>query len=186
MTMPVMSDHLYSFDEWCELPEDERLKIEVVEGVRTVSPRGYAFHQRALHRLLARLEEDLPRRLAPLAEVDVVLTREPLTVRIPDIVVADSAVVDANPARLTGQDVRLAVEVLSAGTRRVDRVMKFAEYAEAGIQHYWIVDLDPPTSLRAFTLVDGAYEADGEFSGVQVLQVAGHPVRLDLTALTER
>lgn len=110
----------------------------------------------------------------------------PLTVRIPDIVVADSAVVDANPARLTGQDVRLAVEVLSAGTRRVDRVMKFAEYVEAGIQHYWIVDLDPPTSLRAFTLVDGVYEADGEFAGVQVLQVAGHPVRLDLTALTER
>ncbi|BDH58485.1 hypothetical protein MTP03_34240 [Tsukamurella sp. PLM1] len=186
MTMPVMSDHLYTFDEWRELPEDERLKIEVVEGVRTVSPRGYAFHQRALHRLLARLEEDLPRRWSPLAEVDVVLSKKPLTVRIPDIVVADSAVVDANPPRLFGADVRLAVEVLSEGTRRVDRVMKFAEYAEAGIAQYWIIDLDPPISLRAFTLVDGMYELDGEFSGIQVLHVAGHPVRLDLTALTAR
>ena len=100
------------------------------------------------------------------------------------VVATSDAVLVADRGR--AQDVRLAVEVLSAGTRRVDRVMKFAEYAEAGIQHYWIVDLDPPTSLRAFTLVDGAYEADGEFSGVQVLQVAGHPVRLDLTALTER
>ncbi|GAA1095217.1 Uma2 family endonuclease [Tsukamurella spumae] len=184
--MPVMTDHLYSFAEWCELPEDERLKIEVVEGVRTVSPRGYTFHQRAVHRLVERLERELPVELSPLAEVDVVLATSPLTVRIPDVVVVDSAVVAANPPRVRGGDVRLAVEVLSDGTRRVDRVMKFAEYAEAGIPQYWIVDLDPPITLRAFSLVNGAYEADGEFSRAQVLLVAGHPVGLDPAGLTAR
>ena len=34
----------------------------------------------------------------------------------------------------------LAVEVIT-GNRRIDRVMKRSEYADAGITHYWIVDL---------------------------------------------
>ena len=34
----------------------------------------------------------------------------------------------------------LAVEVLSPSTRRIDREEKAAEYAEAGVTEYWIVD----------------------------------------------
>ena len=71
----------------------------------------------------------------------------------------------------------LAVEILSDGTRKVDRILKFAEYAEARIGGYWIVDLDEPASLRAFTLVgsdEPAYEFSGEFTGPVTLDVAGH------------
>ena len=34
----------------------------------------------------------------------------------------------------------LAIEVLSPSTRRIDREEKAAEYAEAGVMEYWIVD----------------------------------------------
>jgi Uma2 family endonuclease len=34
----------------------------------------------------------------------------------------------------------LAIEVLSPSTRRIDREEKAAEYAEAGVTEYWIVD----------------------------------------------
>jgi Uma2 family endonuclease len=40
--------------------------------------------------------------------------------------------------------VLLAVEIISPGSRNVDTHLKPVEYAEAGIPHYWLVDLDPP------------------------------------------
>jgi Putative restriction endonuclease len=36
----------------------------------------------------------------------------------------------------------LAVEILSPGSLRTDRIIKHSEYADAGIGHYWIIDLD--------------------------------------------
>jgi Uma2 family endonuclease len=68
----------------------------------------------------------------------------------------------------------------------VDRVLKFSEYAEAGIPQYWILDLDAPTSLLAYILVDANYELSGEHTDVAALDVAGHPVSIDLPALTRR
>jgi Uma2 family endonuclease len=41
-------------------------------------------------------------------------------------------------------DVVLAVEIISRGSRRLDTVVKAAEYADAGIPHYWVVDLGEP------------------------------------------
>ncbi len=100
----------------------------------------------------------------------------PPTVRIPDVVVTRSVAIDSNPPRVPAADVLLAVEILSDGTRRVDRVMKFSEYADAGIPQYWIVDLGAPTTLLAYQLVDGDYELSGEHTGQVELSVAGHPV----------
>ena len=68
----------------------------------------------------------------------------------------------------------------------VDRVLKFSEYADAGIPQYWIIDLGEPTSLTAYVLVDGDYELSGEHTGQVELSVAGHPVGVDLDALTRR
>lgn len=118
--------------------------------------------------------------------VEVVLFEAPLTVRVPDVVVAPDSLVQANPPRLAAGDVRLVVEVLSEGTRRTDQVTKFSEYAEAGIEHYWIVDLDSPVSLITYRLIDGDYENFGEFSGVAELDFAGTPLTIDLDALTTR
>jgi len=68
----------------------------------------------------------------------------------------------------------------------VDRILKFAEYAEASIGRYWIIDLDEPASLRAFTLVGDSYELSGEFSGPVTLDVAGRAVTVDPGGLTRR
>jgi hypothetical protein len=48
-------------------------------------------------------------------------------------------------------DVLLAVEIVSPGSRNVDLHLKPFEYADAGIPHYWLVDLDPPApSITVF------------------------------------
>lgn len=128
----------------------------------------------------------MPADLTALTEVEVLITDAPLTIRVPDILVTRSAVVSDNPPRLPATDVLLAVELLSDGARRVDRVLKFSEYADAGIAQYWVVDLGAPTTLLAYTLVDGTYELSGEHAGRASLIVADRPVAIDLDALTRR
>jgi Uma2 family endonuclease len=109
----------------------------------------------------------------------------PPTVRAPDVVVTSSLVADSNLPRLDTADVLLAVEIPSPGTRRTDQIMKAAEYASAGILHYWIVDLDSPVSLRALDLLDGIYEGDTVTAGAVELTSVG-PIQLDLPSLTSR
>lgn len=77
----------------------------------------------------------------------------------------------------------LAIEVHSASTRRTDQVIKHSEYADAGIGHYWMIDLLGGPSLTACHL-------GGPFGYVNDTPVTGtftahtpFPVDVDLTAL---
>jgi Uma2 family endonuclease len=63
--------------------------------------------------------------------------------------------------------------------------MKLAEYADAGIGHYWIVDLAPSVSLTGYLLVDGNYELMVESASVVEVSLPA-PFRIDLDALTRR
>ncbi len=179
-------NHQLTLADWEALPEDEVLRLELVEGVLTVVPQPFSRHQRAGNRITHRTDDQLPRHLVALGEVEVVVAEQPLTIRVPDAIVTRTELFETNPPRFAAADVLATVEILSDGTRRVDRIMKFAEYAEAGIPQYRIVDLGSPTSLLAYTLVNGNYELSGEHTGTVTLDVDGHPVTLDLDALTTR
>ncbi|MHA6615548.1 Uma2 family endonuclease [Pseudonocardia sp. DLS-67] len=185
LTVP-WPDHLLTLEEWDALPETDGVRLELVEGVIAMSPAPLFWHLRAGSRLSNRLDDQLPANLVAVTEGEVVLTGQPLTVRRPDVLVTHTELYEANPARVTGAGLLLAVEVLSDGTRRVDRVLKLSEYAEAGIPQYWIIDLDAPASLLSYTLVDGTYELSGEHTGVVDLEVAGHRFAIDLADLTRR
>jgi Uma2 family endonuclease len=172
--------------DWEAMPEDKQIRFELVEGVLSIMPQPRVRHQHAATNLTYRVKDQLPESLIALSEVEVVITEVPLTVRIPDVIVTHSEIFESDPARLTAADLLLVVEILSDGTRKVDRILKFAEYAEAGIPQYWIIDLDRPPSLRAFTLVGDAYELSGEFTGPVILDVGDHAVTVDPSALIHR
>ncbi|WP_199429010.1 Uma2 family endonuclease [Qaidamihabitans albus] len=158
-------DHLLTLEEWADLPQDESLRYELVEGVLSVVPRPAPLHQRVMYRLTFQLNGQLPDELEAVQDTEIVVeAAHPATVRAPDVVVTHTRVVEANPARLDATDVVLAVEIISPGTKRTDQVTKFAEYAEAGIEHYWLIDLDSPLTVTAYQLIDGEYEiiADSE------------------------
>jgi Uma2 family endonuclease len=76
----------------------------------------------------------------------------------------------------------LAVEVISPGSRRADRVTKLNEYAEAGTPDYWIVDLDAPVSVTAFQLINQDYELNAETDGVLSVTTPA-PLNIDLRTL---
>ncbi|MGI9002474.1 MAG: Uma2 family endonuclease [Pseudonocardia sp.] len=177
-------NHLLTLEEWEALPEDEVLRLELVEGVLVMSPQPLSWHQRAVMRVGNRADEQLPPELIALTGVEVVLAERPLTIRVPDMMVTRTELFDTNPPRFAAANVLLVVEVLSDGTRRVDQILKFSEYADAGILQYWIIDLGEPTSLLAYVLAEGAYALSGEHTGTITLDVAGCPVLLDLDALT--
>lgn len=179
-------NHLLTLEEWDALPRDDGVRFELLEGLVVMTPMPVSPHQRAAMRLGYRLDDQIPGELTAITEVEVVVIETPPTARRPDVSVTRADAHHANPPRIRAAEVLLAVEILSDGTRKVDRILKFAEYAEAGILQYWMLDIDGPVTLATFVLVEGHYEQAGEYTGTATLDVAGHPVTLDLDALTRR
>jgi Uma2 family endonuclease len=127
-------------------------------GVLTVGPAPGTVHQRA-SRLLANLLDAAARRQGAdvdvLEAVNVELPGERLT--MPDIVVVDGPVADSDPVRYPPSAVRLVVEIVSPGSKAVDRAIKPDLYAEAGIPGFWRLELQPAPHLIAYTLSEGQY-----------------------------
>ncbi|GAA5130796.1 hypothetical protein [Pseudonocardia adelaidensis] len=80
----------------------------------------------------------------------------------------------------------LAVEIVSVGSERTDHAIEHGEYADSGIPHHWIVEIDPRPSLTA------CHRA-GEFGYADAPAVTGvftteepFRVRLDLDQLVQR
>ncbi|MEU7630344.1 Uma2 family endonuclease [Nocardia sp. NPDC049220] len=186
MTVEVQwPDHLLTLKDWIALPEDSSRGYELVEGVLVVSPRPVSLHQRAIWRLAAQLEPQVPSSHGVLTESEVVIDSGPYpTIRVPDLLAVPAAGIDANLPRWKAVDLLLAVEILSVGSKRTDRVTRFFEYADAGIRYYWLVDLDEPASLIGYQLIDGNYELMAEHRERGTLVLAGTPITIDITALT--
>jgi len=176
-------DHLLSLAEWDALPEDNSRRYELVEGILQVSPRPVWDHQKVATRLTLQLGPQLSDDLCLLADFEVNLFGAGLpTVRVPDLLLAPDAAGETNPARLTPDDVLLAVEIISPGSRRIDRVFKVNEYAEAGIPNYWIVDTERPVTITAFELVDREYKLVTETTATLSV-TAPVPLTVDVRAL---
>jgi Uma2 family endonuclease len=156
-TQPIApQSHLLTVAEYLEIGEIEPGYSELVEGRLLMSPSPTFRHSRAGSKLWALLDAQVPEECVAVADIDVDLQLGPHdgpgTVRRPDVVVVTrtaSQRIDREGGVLRAPDVLLAVEIVSPGSRRMDYVMKRAEYADAGIPHYWIVDPKEPISLVA-------------------------------------
>ena len=185
MTSITWPDHLLTLEEWDALPEDVSRRFELVDGVLQMSPRPTSNHQVAVALLCAQLNGALMARgLIAVPDVDVVLVEPfPPLLRAPDIVVVSVADARTAPKRYYAEHLRLAIEIISPGTARVDRVAKMAEYAEAGISNYWIIDLEGAVSLDAFVLVGDAYRPSLAGAVGNVTLAEPVPMTIDLAAL---
>jgi Uma2 family endonuclease len=183
MTADPWPDHLLSLDEWAALPEDNTHHYELVEGVLHVSPRPAFDHQRAVGRLFSQLDTQLPTELVALPDAEIVIRPgRPAIVRVPDLIVVPSTIADANPARCPAEDVLLAVEMISPGSRETDQLNKPFEYGRSGIPNYWILDLDGPVTMTAYELVGADYKIVGKSSRTIALTEPA-PVTVDVAGL---
>lgn len=156
--LPELPPGLMTLEQWDALEVAHTRRWELSEGTIIMSPRPQLTHQRISKRLTRLLDDHLPDALEALPEIEVTTSASfPPSVRDPDIVVIRSGAVEGRTVRVPAADVVLVVEIVSPGSRGMDHVMKLHEYAKAGIEHYWIVDPEPPTGEWFL-----AYRLDGE------------------------
>ncbi len=139
MALPTMSSHDWTIEKLHALPDDGN-RYEIIDGVLYVTPSPGVPHQRALSELVRYVwpcayAAGLMPMLSP---ADIVFSER--TVLQPDLFVF--AELPGAPVRAWSDipTLRLAVEVLSPGTARVDRTVKRTTYQENGVWEYWIVD----------------------------------------------
>ena len=143
-----------------ELPEpDDKLKMELDDGVLYIMPRPRLIHQSAQGELFYYFRHHFRGFATPpgevYTEVSVALPSELPRLFAPDLTV----VLHGNRAVLGDRMVEgspdIVIEVLSTDRNR-DLVRKRQVYEEAGIPEYWIVDELNQTALQ-LELSDGQY-----------------------------
>jgi len=141
--------------EYFQLPDTNRI-VELSEGVLSLMPPPSDLHQKVVANLYRNFytfvaEHDLGiLRFAPLA-----VRLWPGKIREPDLLLVLHEHADRIGDLVYGSP-DLVIEVISPGTRKIDRQDKFYEYAQAGIGEYWLVDPENET-IEVYTLEDGVY-----------------------------
>jgi Uma2 family endonuclease len=167
--------------------------FELQEGSLVLAPGPTRRHVIAVRALAGQFDAHMPDHLEVLTEIDLDLELarpdQPGFVRRPDLIVGDGLAFEAaedNGRLMRASDVLLAVELVSPGSRRLDYKVKRAEYADAGIPHYWIVDLDSPISLLACELTEtSGYVDTGEVTGT-FITTQPFSMKIDLENLVRR
>ncbi|WP_017539151.1 Uma2 family endonuclease [Nocardiopsis halophila] len=130
------------------LPESNSWRAEILDGENiTVSPCPSGAHDRNIRAIERALDPYLPEGMDYAGNLEIRVF-EPERVVVPDLFVAPVDVLTTRKNWVSPNDVVLAIEVVSPGSRRNDRFLKLARYAEMSIPCYLLVD-----QLEACTVV---------------------------------
>lgn len=125
-------------------------RYQIVDGALIVSPSPGGSHALASAEVQAALWGAMPPGTIVVGPMDVTMGTSYL---IPDLVVTQRETL-RRVSVLQPSDAALVVEVVSPGSTTMDRIVKPAKYAAAGIAHFWRVETDP-VSLTAYALPSG-------------------------------
>jgi Uma2 family endonuclease len=158
-------DDGWTIDDLAVLPEDG-VRRELLDGVLHVPPIPSSVHQVLTARLMVALERTCPEHLFVTQANAVQLG--PRRLFIPDGLVTTFEAARRRSGSFTADEVVLAVEIVSPGSRSMDRVLKPALYAQAGIPYYWLIETDGDITVQTYRLDNGAeiYAPSGSFTDV--------------------
>jgi Uma2 family endonuclease len=143
---------------WADLQEipDDGHRYEIIDGSLYVSPSPSRAHQIAAGRVRDVLLAAAPADVEVVGTVDIELDR---SVFEPDVVVLPADLAYRTGGPLKPAEVLLAVEVVSPSSRRMDRLLKPAVLADAGVPAYWRVELEGPDApaVVVHELAEGVY-----------------------------
>jgi Uma2 family endonuclease len=136
---------------------------ELIDGSLVfVSPQA-SFHSLVLDLLVNALRRTVPEHLRVRREMSVILGEQQRPE--PDLIVLNAdAISGLKETAYQGNDVVLAVEVVSPDSKLRDRGRKPQLYAEAGIAHFWRIELDsgrPTVYVYELDPATRAYTATG-------------------------
>lgn len=184
---PVPPQDGYTVDDLLTLP-DLPPHTELIDGSLVfVSPQRF-FHSDAIDLLVTGLRHTAPPELKVKREVTVVIDKR--NGPEPDVTVARSAAVrNRHQTYFQARDVMLAVEVVSPESEARDCDTKPHKYANAGIPHFWRVEMagtDEHPVVHVFELDKQArtYVPTGTYHDRLKLS-APFDIDIDLTAIDE-
>ncbi|MGV9243149.1 Uma2 family endonuclease [Streptomyces sp. NPDC003710] len=141
--LTVSQDPDQSWDDlvrfWEEMEWPEGSKVEIIEGVVTVSPAPAYGHNVIAARIHRRLLSVIPEEWEVFQTLAIAVPSR-LGMLVPDLVVAPVQEHVETETHIPAALAELVVEVTSRSNARHDRVSKPAAYATAGIPLYLLVD----------------------------------------------
>lgn len=174
----------WSEEDYFNLPDTNRY-IELSEGRLFMPPHPTYMHQRALLELYARLRTFIEENgLGQVLVAPLPVRLWPGKIREPDIFFIADEHSDRIGEQVCGVP-DLVVEVTSPGTRQVERVVKLAEYAQAGVSEYWLADPEQ-RAIEVYILKEGAYIPLGKYGPGEVARsqlLSGFQVAVDQVLL---
>lgn len=147
-----------TYEEYLKLPE-MKARYDIVDGELIMSPSPNIQHQRILRQLFRMLdpfvtEHQLGEVL--FAPLDILVQREPLRTRQPDLLFVSNERVGILREIIEGAP-DLVVEVLSPSNTRADIESKLADYARIGVRECWLVSPEAHT-VEVLALRDGSWK----------------------------
>lgn len=187
-TPPVALAHV-SLAEWDADYSQREDAYELVDGIPTVAPTERLDNVDATTRLIVKLDPMIRDDWRPLPHFAVHLGANDgrSTVRQPDLTVVRRGI-RSNPHRVDPADVALVVEILSPSSVETDTITKRAEYAQAGIPAYLLVDVrgPRPTVVLFDRIVDGVYVTPDTDGTSATLRIGEQVIHLLATELVDR
>lgn len=154
-------------------------RYEIVDGALVVTPVAGANHELTGGDLRKILWDAMPQGITVVGPLGVDIAP---TYLVPDLVVAERAKL-RNVQNLPPRDVLVAVEIVSPGSVTMDRIVKPAKYAAAGIPNYWRIE-QSPLSLTAYRLAGDVYAEVGTWqAGDLAVLREPFPVEIEINQL---
>jgi Uma2 family endonuclease len=170
------ADH--TLEDIINLPEDTP-RVELYDGVMRVVPSPTEDHQDIAGLLWAWLRANAPREFKATTAVGMaVSTKKSFE---PDVLLKRADGIGDRHLVLA-ENVVIAVEVVSPGTERTDRLDKPFRYAEAGVPFYWRVE-QHPVRIYTYKLSDGIYKEQAN-SADELVVDEPFPIRLPIRDIT--
>ena len=146
------------YEDLQSFPEDNRRR-EILGGELYVTPSPIPRHQRVVGEIFSALREYAQRAGGEAygSPLDTVLSAQ--NVVEPDVLYIGPDRLDTIGAKAILGVPSLFVEVLSPGTRSIDRGKKREIYARFSVPEYWIIDAEARTIERCSDPVGDRYQA---------------------------
>jgi Uma2 family endonuclease len=145
---------ILTYEEWLALPEVEGVE-EVVNGEIVKMPPNKVIHADIVENLADLLKLQVDRRTVQVrvSSFGLVIRRDPITTRVPDIAVfIRSNVIEQDGYIHSAPE--LLVEVLSPANTRAERAGKLKDYESLGVPEVWVVSPEAQT-VEVLILKDG-------------------------------
>jgi Uma2 family endonuclease len=146
-----------TYEEYLKTPEI-KARYDILDGVMTMAPAPTLGHQKILRQLFLMLHQFASEQHLGevwFAPVDVIIQRDPLRTRQPDLLFVSNEHTSILGDQVDGAP-DLVAEILSPSNTRSDLEAKLSDYATLGVMECWLVSPEA-RSIEVLTLADGAW-----------------------------